>query len=119
MAGAERWVRHVRVLAPLTLLVLALVLCAGPAVATASGGHGAAPAVVVGSDCSQHPLTLLHPGDCEQAPRRDEDVPAPTLVPVAVVSVLPSGHTGVAPPTAPERTLCAPSPVEHLCVDRN
>ncbi|MER5674300.1 hypothetical protein [Pseudonocardia alni] len=111
--------RHVRVLAPLTLLVLALVLCAGPAVATDPGAHGATPAVVVGSDCSQHPLTLMHAGDCEQAPRRDDDVPVPSLLPVAVVAVLAAGHTGTAPPAAPERTLCAPSPVEHLCVDRN
>ncbi len=107
-----------RVLAPLVLLVLALVLCAGPAAVTAPGGHGTT-AVVAGSDCSQHPLTLGHAGDCEQAPRRDDDLPAPSLLPVAVVAVLASGHPDTPPPAAPERTLCAPSPVEHLCVDRN
>lgn len=108
-----------RVLAPLTLLVLALVLCAGPAVATAPGAHGATPAVVAGSDCSKSPLTLMHAGDCDQAPRRDDEVPVPSLPPVAVVAVLASGHTGTAPPAAPERTLCTPSPVEQLCTDRN
>ncbi|MEJ8282147.1 hypothetical protein [Pseudonocardia spirodelae] len=108
----------VRVLAPLTLLVLALVLCAGPLVVT-SDTHAATPVVVVGSDCSQHPPVLMHPGDCDQAPRRDDDAPAPSVLPLAAVTVLAPGHPGVAPPAAPERTLCAPSPVEHLCVDRN
>jgi len=108
----------VRAFASLLLLVLALLVCAGPAAAGPPPEHGAA---LGAADCPYHPPSTLHAGDSEQVPRRADDGPpvadtAPAVVPVAFA---PAAPPALVAPDPPERTLRTPSPVEHLCVDRN
>lgn len=105
-----------RVLSSLLLLLVALVVCAGPA--AAAGSHDVEHLGT--ADCPYQPPDTLHAGDSAQVPRRDDDEPpVPAAVPVTPVAVLPAGHADTGPAPPPERTLLAPSPVEQLCVDRN
>lgn len=113
-------VRVPRVLSALLLMLVALLLCAGPAVA---GGHGTdatdRAVAAVASDCG-HPPAFLHAGTPDQIPRRTEDdPPVPATRPDVPAEVTAPGHAPEALPVPGDRVLAAPSPVEQLCVDRN
>ncbi|ANY05290.1 hypothetical protein [Pseudonocardia sp. HH130630-07] len=117
-----------RVLSALLLLLVGLVVCAGPA-AAGPDHHPAATGTAAGSveagvlgaaHCPYQPPMMLHAGDADQVPRRDEDDPSPPVGPPATpVAVAAAGHPDVGPAPPPDRVLLAPSPVEQLCVDRN
>ena len=105
-----------RVLSSLLLLLLALLVCAGPGAATPA--HHVLPSGAV--ECPYEPPATLHSGDSEQLPRRSDDGPStPATAPDTPVTVVPAGHADTPRSPPPERTLRAPSPVEQLCVDRN
>ncbi|WP_344027503.1 hypothetical protein [Pseudonocardia kongjuensis] len=110
--------RSLRAFASLLLLALALLVCAGPAAAGPPPGHTAA---LGAADCPYHPPSTLHAGDSEQVPRRGDDgPPVPDVAPATVaVALAPAVPPDTVAPAPPERTLRTPSPVEHLCVDRN
>lgn len=109
-----------RVLPALMLMLIALLVCAGPA---SAGGHPAdatdRAVAAAASDCG-HPPSILHAGTPDQIPRRSEDdPPVPATVPDRAAAQTAPRPAADAPPVPDDRVLTAPSSVEQLCVDRN